>query len=39
MANGIPTMGPGKCDVGTMMEYVIVGRATNSNEAPAVEHA
>jgi serine/threonine protein kinase len=27
------------CDVGTMTEYVIVGRATNSNKAPAAENA
>ena len=39
MVNSVSTVGPGKCDIGTMREYVIVGRATNSNEAPAVEYA
>jgi hypothetical protein len=39
MVNSVSTEGPGKYDVGIMTEYVIVGRATNSNEAPAVEYA
>jgi len=39
MVNSVSTVGSGKCDVVTMTEYVIAGRATNSNEAPAVEYA
>ena len=36
---GVSTERPGRRDVGTMTEYVLVGRAKNINEAPAVEHA
>ena len=39
MVNGVSTVGPGKCDVGTMTEYVIVGSPTNLNAAQALEHA
>ena len=36
---GVSTEEPEKCDVGTMTVYEVVGRATNSDEAPLAENA